>query len=457
MANTLLIKRGTSANLLTLAAGNGIKVGELYFLTDTKILAVGLTTNTFVSYNTDSVPEGTLNVYFTNSRVLNTVLAGLSLVTNAAVTAADSVLVAIGKLQTQFTNHFGSGGTAHALATTLVAGFMSSSDKVKLDGLGAGATLPGGNTKEVQFNNAGVMAGAANVEIDNGDIVLLNNNAPVTPPTGAVKLFGKTIASRVMVASVGPSGLDAILQPALFRQKIGYWASVGNTIALTVIGFPPVINLGTLSGRAVATTNLQTRTRRLGIFSATTVGAVGGNYTTVAQFTTGNGAGLGGFFYSCCFAFADPANMATARAFVGLSSAVTAPTNVEPSTLTNSFGIAQLSTDSTQLFLVYGGSTAQTAIALGTNFPPMAGVGATNGIVYNLTLFSNPNVNGVVSYRVERLGTNFVTEGNFPLITPGVQLPGSTVLIGHRAWRSNNDIALATAIELMSIYFETDY
>lgn len=41
------------------------------------------------------------------------------------------------------TTHIGSGGTQHANATTSVAGFMSSADKTKLDGLSSGAT---GNT-----------------------------------------------------------------------------------------------------------------------------------------------------------------------------------------------------------------------------------------------------------------------------------------------------------------------
>ncbi len=52
---------------------------------------------------TDNVPEGTTNQYFTAARVLNTVLAGLSLVTGTAVVSTDSILVAIGKLQAQNT------------------------------------------------------------------------------------------------------------------------------------------------------------------------------------------------------------------------------------------------------------------------------------------------------------------------------------------------------------------
>ena len=82
--------------------------------------------------------------------------------------------------------------------------------------------------------------------------------------------------------------------------------------------------------------------------STARAGNFAGQYSTVAQFTTGDGAGLGGFFYSCRFAFTDAATVSGARAFVGMSSSTSTATNVEPSTLTNSIGVAQLSTDSTQ-------------------------------------------------------------------------------------------------------------
>jgi len=51
--------------------------------------------------NTDQLPEGTSNLYFTTARVLATLVSGLSLVTGGAIVSTDSVLVAFGKLQKQ--------------------------------------------------------------------------------------------------------------------------------------------------------------------------------------------------------------------------------------------------------------------------------------------------------------------------------------------------------------------
>jgi len=49
---------------------------------------------------TDALPEGSLNLYFTTTRVLSTLLSGLTLI-NGAIVSADSVLVAFGKIQKQ--------------------------------------------------------------------------------------------------------------------------------------------------------------------------------------------------------------------------------------------------------------------------------------------------------------------------------------------------------------------
>lgn len=53
---------------------------------------------------TSDLAEGT-NLYFTAARVLATILTGLSTTTNAAITAADTMLSALGKLQAQITGN----------------------------------------------------------------------------------------------------------------------------------------------------------------------------------------------------------------------------------------------------------------------------------------------------------------------------------------------------------------
>lgn len=53
--------------------------------------------------DTDGLPEGTTNLYFVESRVLATILDGLSVGTAAVIESDDSLLEALAKLQAQIT------------------------------------------------------------------------------------------------------------------------------------------------------------------------------------------------------------------------------------------------------------------------------------------------------------------------------------------------------------------
>jgi hypothetical protein len=281
---------------------------------------------------------------------------------------------------------------------------------------------------------------------------------PTLPTTSNVTIFGRTLAGRDMVASVDSDGMDAVFQPSLWRQKVSNWNPPGNATTVPgVFGMTAPTAVGTATTRAVAVTNLFTRTRRLGYVANTAVGSLCGHYVPQAQMTTGDGAGLGGFFYSCRFGVSDTANPVGTRMFVGLSSSVAAPTNVDPATLTNVIGVAQLAGSATQLYIVYGGSAAQTTIPLGTNFPPYTGTGVTLGVAYDFTVYCPGAANGVVYYRIERIGTSFITEGVITPTVVGTQTPASTTLLAHRAWRTNNANTGVVGIDIIGFYTETDY
>ncbi|WP_448510340.1 hypothetical protein, partial [Immundisolibacter sp.] len=319
-------------------------------------------------------------------------------------------------------------------------------------GAGGGGS-PAGSTNSVQYNNAGAFGGAANVTIDSGDLNLTAAVSATPTVSSGIKIFGRTVAGRNLPAFVGPSGLDSSIQPFLARNKIGIWAPPGNATTVPgVFGFTAVTATGTATLRNVATTNVLTRTKRLAYVSAATAGSLAGARVAVAQHTTGTGSGVGGFTYVVRFGTSDAAAVAGARAFIGLSSSTAAPTNVEPSTLTNAIGVAQLSTDNTQWYIVYGGSAAQTAIALGTTL----GAPTDKTALYELALFSSPNSNAVINYQVTNVGTGATATGTLSG-TAGTTTPANTTLLTPQIWRTNNATALAVGIDIISIYIETDW
>lgn len=272
------------------------------------------------------------------------------------------------------------------------------------------------------------------------------------------RFFIPTVGNRKFAALIDENGQFTTYQPNLGRNNVMMWDTTVGTTTFTTVGIAgPNTALGTPSSPTPATTSFFTRLIRLHSVSSAVAGNFAGWYSTSANtniLTTGGASSpaTGGFFCVIRFGVSDAATVSGARMFVGLSSSVAAPTNVESNTLTNSIGVAQLSTDSTQLYIVYGGSTAQTAIALGTNFPP----GTLSTDVYELALFSPPSLNNTVYYQVTRLNSSVAPATGTLTGTAGTALPANTTYIGPRMYRTNNATALAVGLDVMSVYLETD-
>ena len=277
-------------------------------------------------------------------------------------------------------------------------------------------------------------------------LTLPDTPSPTVPSDGYGTIFIKKIAGRAMAAQIGPSGLDTTLQANLGGNKVAMWMPPGgSTTAPGVFGMAALTATGTVTARAVATTNLLTRMTRLGYVSAATAGSLAGAREAVAKFTTGAGPGLGGFFARYRFGISDPATVAGARMFVGLDALTAAPTNIDPSTKVNCVGVGQIGT-SDNLHIIRGNATAKTPIDLGANFPAN-----TNADAYELSLFAPPA--GGCYWQVRRLNTTFEATG----FLPSTEIPTATQLLCHQLWRCNNAAALAVGLDVCGIYIETDH
>jgi hypothetical protein len=331
------------------------------------------------------------------------------------------------------------------------------------EGGGSSAAAAGSNS-QIQYNNGGSALGGDPYLTwdDTNQVLALGGSTPMlemtattatvpTPPASTLGVYGRIVANRMMLAQAGPNDHTS-MQPFLARNKVGYWAPPGNATTVPgVFGFTAPTVVGTATARNVATTNLATRMRRLGFVSSATAGSLAEARVAAAQFSCGSGSSDGsGFFYVIRWVPSDAATVSGERNFVGLTNSTAAATNVEPSTLTNAIGVAQLSTDATQLYLVYGGSAAQTPIALGTNFP-----GATlSTTAYELAIFAPNNVSNAYYYQITNISTGNLTTGT--LTGNATQIPQNSTLLAPRAWATNNATALAVAFDICSIYVETD-
>lgn len=149
-----------------------------------------------VVLTTTDISEGT-NQYFTESRVRAVILTGLSLMTNAVISATDSVLIAFGKLQAQITanlstltSHTSNTSNPHATTKAQVGlGDVPNIDTTNASNITSGtlddarlssAVTTQGNT----FNTANKLvqldASAKLPAVDGSNLT----NLPISPSTG---------------------------------------------------------------------------------------------------------------------------------------------------------------------------------------------------------------------------------------------------------------------------------
>lgn len=270
------------------------------------------------------------------------------------------------------------------------------------------------------------------------------NATPAVPAADNVGVFGRNLGGRMMLAVMGPSGLDTSLQPSFARNKVGWFNPPGNAITVHQHGLV-LTNTGVITLANVAATNIHTAMRRLE-YAATTaaVTAVAGYYSTVAQYFMG---ALGGFHLIVRFGRSrGAAANATLRSFVGLSSLVTAQTDVEPSTTeTNAIGVGCDAADANYQIIHRTGTGVATKI--NTGIPKSA---ADTTEMYDLALFSPPG-GTTVGYLFTRLSTGASFSG-----TISTNLPAAGTQLALRGRYSAGGTSSVMGLALGSLYVETD-
>lgn len=160
--------------------------------------------------------------------------------TPAGNISSTNVQAAINELDTEKVDvsHVGSGGTAHAAATTSVNGFMSAADKTKLDGITAGAT-PGLNqlTGEVL---AGPGTGSQAATIPNAVVI-----GKVL--TGLVEAYGQVVAADTILQAFQKLAYSGGLQPQNINANFTVPDDYTLIRSVTNLGTGVTIDLGSNS------------------------------------------------------------------------------------------------------------------------------------------------------------------------------------------------------------------
>jgi hypothetical protein len=263
-------------------------------------------------------------------------------------------------------------------------------------------------------------------------------------PTAGVTLFTRHRARR-MLAQIGPSGLDTILQPAIFSNRIARWNAV-NALATPTMDGLSVTNYSAPTAVQNATNNFYNSMVR-NRFQTNATAGTGTGFRTAAQWHLSSTANKGGFFFVCRFGL----NLITAtnRIFIGLANVTGALPNAEPSTFTNIIGFGSDSSQTTMRFLRNGNTGTATAVDLGANFSTST-AGQANSF-YEVRLFSPSGGGSVVNYSATRLNDGAFIQGSATTALPALDL-----ILAAQVWHQNGSTAAAVNLDVQSLYIETD-
>lgn len=307
---------------------------------------------------------------------------------------------------------------------------------------GGGGTV-GGSANQVQFNNAGAFGGAANVEIDGGDIAIVEGAFPSNPAAGRLKLFADKMATRFLVGSLDSSGQHYDFQPALFNSTTYMWlAGTGTTLAINWGTSYTARNNGTAAAQATptkASTNAITSMNRATFSTGTTATGASGIQSTETNVFRGNAANLGGFFFFARFGL--EAISGTLRTFVGLS-ANNATMNANASTFNNTTGIGSEAGDTTWHITL---RSATTATRINTT------ITITAGQVLDFYMYQAPN-GSTIFYEVRNAVDNAVLYNG----QESANLPVNTVFMFMQSHIQSVSGTTAKLLALNRMYCETN-
>jgi hypothetical protein len=189
-------------------------------------------------------------------------------------------------------------------------------------------------------------------------------------------------------------------------------------------------NTGTATAASIATTNKYTRTPRLDMLVTTAAATAVAGYRAPQALVTigGSAAGVGGFECKIVGGPATGVATATSRYFMGMAAGTTAPTDVEPSTVQNIFGVGYDSAD-TNLHLMHKlASGAVTKVNLGASFPVPT---TDRSVIYQLEIHAAAGTTQSIGYKLTEIISGVTTTG---IVTTNI--PATTTLLAPRIWSS---------------------
>lgn len=274
--------------------------------------------------------------------------------------------------------------------------------------------------------------------------------SPAPPASGEFGLIGQADAGRTVPAFVSQDGVAHGLQSALSRGHIFMNLATNNATAMVNIGTPGLTATGTAtSSNVFGATTLWGYTPLVEfLVTVAATNAVAGFRLGSGRVVTvgGPGAGLGGFSSVLIWGPATGVATATYRAAAGMTSTGGAPTDVEPSTMTNCVMMGWDAADTNIQIMHNDASGTCTKVDLGASFP-VPTVDRTH--LYEMALFSHKGTTQSVEWRVKNILTGAIASG-----TITTNLPSTSEFLGMYGYAAAGGTSSVVGIALSSNYID---
>jgi len=306
-------------------------------------------------------------------------------------------------------------------------------------------TLPPGNAVDLIATSATNWTGVSiDIWDDENNTLTLPGHAsePPAPPTGHINVFAKLLGGRYIPAFRIATGLTTSLQPHLARNGWAQWRPAANSATISAIGAAALTATGTATAANYATTSLHTRSTRVDYLQTTA------STTAVAGYRIATNVyrGTDGYHMIARVAPATgTTGVTTQRFFCGMAGATAAPTDVDPSTLTDIVGAGYDAADAN--WQLYFNDATGTATKVNTG---MTRPSADRSGPFSVMIFA-PAGGASLSVQLvdETTGATFSSTATTDLLT-------ITTACGPRAYHSVGGTSSVTGLTMFGLYVETD-
>lgn len=217
-------------------------------------------------------------------------------------------------------------------------------------------------------------------------------------------------------------------------------------------GAPAFTAVGSVNAIGSDTVNAARRLRRADYRASAAVNACGGYYLTGSGGWKIGDASLaehGGFVYRQTVGVAIDATNATHRAFIGMSAATAAPTDVTLSTLVNVLGVGWDSGDANVSVVYNDAAGAPTKIDLGASFPRPTASWAS---MWAIEFYAVAGTSQRVKYCIKNLMNDAVATGE---ITS--DLPATNVYLTPRGWMGSGGTSAAVGLSFAHLKIDSKW